>query len=103
MVEPVSSNPIRPIGLPAPGRATRPAGQPTPEPSFAATLRQQLEQVSAMQTEAEQGIQDLLSGRTQNITEVFVAARKAEVAFSLLMEIRNKLAEAYTEIKNLRV
>jgi len=56
-----------------------------------------------MDNQAKQGVQDLLTGRSQNITEVFVAARKAEVAFSLLMEIRNKLSDAYTEIKNLRV
>ena len=81
----------------------RPAEQSAPEGGFAATLRRQLEQVSQMQTEAEQGIQDVLTGQTQNVTEVFAAARKAEVAFSLLMELRNKLAEAYTELKRLQV
>ena len=70
---------------------------------FAAALRRQLEQVSRMQTEADQGVQSLLTGESQNITEVFAAARKAQVAFSLLMEIRNKLVDAYTEIRQLRV
>jgi flagellar hook-basal body complex protein FliE len=103
MIDPVSSNPISPVCPPA---STAPASAPTTpsgEASFAAMLRRQLEQVSDMDLQAKQGMQDLLTGRTQNITEVFVAARKAEVAFSLLMEIRNKLSDAYTEIKNLRV
>ena len=56
-----------------------------------------------MQAEAEEGIENLITGRTDNITEVFTAARKAEVAFSLLMEIRNKLVDAYSEVKQLRV
>ena len=103
MVDPISSNPVSPVGPLTPSGPARPTGQPAPESSFADTLRRQLEQVSEIQTQAQQGVQDLLSGRNQNITDVFVAARKAEVAFSLLMEIRNKLSDAYTEIKNLRV
>jgi flagellar hook-basal body complex protein FliE len=103
MIDPLASNPITPLCP-----STGPAPVPTPEApggeaSFAALLRRQLEQVSDMDNQAKQGVQDLLTGRTNNITDVFVAARKAEVAFSLLMEIRNKLSDAYSEIKNLRV
>ncbi|MFH1745714.1 MAG: flagellar hook-basal body complex protein FliE [Planctomycetota bacterium] len=103
MVDPISSNPVGPIGPLAPGSAMRPSAGPDSGSNFAAMLRQQLERVSDMQNEAEQGIQDLLTGRTQNITEVFATARKAEVAFSLLMELRNKLTDAYTELKQMRV
>jgi len=97
-------DPIRPGAVPP----VSPPRPPTPAPTtadenFAALLRRQLEQVSALQSEAERGVQDLLTGKTQDITDVFVVARKAEIAFSLLLEIRNKLLEAYTEIKNLRV
>jgi flagellar hook-basal body complex protein FliE len=102
MVDPLSSNPIRPTGPLGPG-VTPPKQADTPPGEFAAALRAQLERVSEMQTEAQQGVQDLLTGRTQNITDVFATARKAEVAFTLLMEIRNKLSDAYTEMKNLRV
>lgn len=56
-----------------------------------------------MQADADRNVENLLTGETQNITEVFVAARKAQVAFSLLMEIRNKLVDAYTELRQLRV
>ena len=56
-----------------------------------------------MQVEADEGVQSLLTGRTDNITGVLTTARKAEVAFSLLMEIRNKLVDAYSELKQLRV
>ncbi len=73
------------------------------EGDFAAQLRQQLEQVNQMQAEADAGIQQLLTGQTDNITQVLTSTRKAEIAFSLLMEIRNKLVDAYTELKQLRV
>ena len=103
MVDPISSHSVGPAGPLTPTSPIRSTGQPGSESDFAAALREQLEQVSEMQIEAEQGVQNLLTGRTQNITEVFITARKAEVAFSLLMEIRNKLTDAYTEVKNLRV
>lgn len=100
MVDPLSANPLLPVG----------PAQSVPRPSgtgggsdFATQLREQLEQVSRMQAEAEEGIQHLLTGQTDNITGVLATARKAEVAFSLLMEIRNKLVDAYTELRQLRV
>ena len=103
MVDPISPNPLMPRGPvrpgPAPGRPAEAGGGS----DFAAELRQQLEQVSRMQAEADEGVQNLLTGRSDNITEVLTTARKAEVAFSLLMEIRNKLVDAYTELKQLRV
>jgi flagellar hook-basal body complex protein FliE len=48
-------------------------------------------------------VEDLLTGRSDNVVEVFSAVRKADVAFSLLMEIRNKMLDAYTEIQQMRV
>ena len=44
-----------------------------------------------------------MSGKTDNVTEVFAAVNKAGVAFDLLMEIRNKLLDAYQEIKQIRI
>jgi flagellar hook-basal body complex protein FliE len=102
MVDPIApdrlmpSSPVRPAA--APGRSAAAGGS-----DFAAELRQQLEQVSRMQAEADEGVQNLLTGRSDNITGVLTTARKAEVAFSLLMEIRNKLVDAYSELKQLRV
>jgi flagellar hook-basal body complex protein FliE len=103
MVDPVSSSNLTPI---QPSRLAAPAGlgrKTSGDADFATMFRQQLEQVNQMQAEAEEGVQNLLTGRTDSITEVLTTARKAEVAFSLLMEIRNKLVDAYTELKQLRV
>lgn len=71
--------------------------------NFAELLRGQLQQVSRMQSDADSSVQQLLSGQSDSLTGVFVAARKAEVAFTLLMEIRNKLVDAYQELQNMRV
>jgi len=48
-------------------------------------------------------VQKLLTGETDNVAEVFSASKKAGVAFDLLMEIRNKLVDAYNEVQQMRV
>ncbi len=103
MVEPVSLDQWLPIGPARPAAPARPAQGAPGTGDFAAELRRQLEQVNQVQAEADAGIENLLTGRSDNVTEVLAATRKAEVAFSLLMEIRNKLVDAYTELKQLRV
>jgi flagellar hook-basal body complex protein FliE len=103
MVDPISSEHLSPIGPARPAASPSPTESAGGEGDFASQLRQQLDQVSQMQAEADQGIQNLLTGRTDNITEVLTTARKAEIAFSLLMEIRNKLVDAYVELRQLRV
>ncbi len=96
-ITPLHATPLGPLGKPSA------AGGAAEGEDFAGMLRRQLEQVAHMQNEADAGVQKLLTGEAQNMTEVFVAAQKAQVAFSLLMEIRNKLADAYQEIQRLRV
>lgn len=101
MIDPLSTYGVSPIAkpasAPAPGKA-KAGGQ-----DFASVIREQLDSVSKMQTEADANVQKLVTGQSQSVTDVFVATRKAEVAFSLMMEIRNKLVDAYQEIQNLRV
>jgi flagellar hook-basal body complex protein FliE len=103
MIDPVSPEQLGSLGPVHPAGRSQPAGRAAVGADFAALLRRQLEHVSRMQAEADQSVQHLLTGETQNITEVFTTARKADVAFSLLMEIRNKLVNAYDELKNMRV
>lgn len=77
--------------------------QPTSEKDFRSFLIDSLEKVNQLQTEADQGVQKLLTGETDNVAEVFSASKKAGVAFDLLMEIRNKLLDAYNEVQQMRV
>ena len=62
-----------------------------------------LEEVNRLQQEASEGVERLGKGETANMAEVFSAVRKADVAFSMMMEMRNKLVEAYRELQQMRV
>jgi flagellar hook-basal body complex protein FliE len=100
-----------PIQIPTPIQPAKPAapggvpGQPeAPQgKDFKSILIDSLNEVNRLQDEADQGVQRLLTGETDNVAEVLTAVNKAGVAFDLLMEIRNKLTDAYQEIKQMRI
>ena len=70
---------------------------------FKTILLQSLEEVNRLQAEADQGVQALVTGETDNVAEVMAAVNKAGIAFNLLMEVRNQLTDAYREIQQMRV
>jgi flagellar hook-basal body complex protein FliE len=96
-------NPIQTGNLGALAQPIPPRGAAAPGGDFADLLRAQLERVSQAQGEADRGVEKVLTGQTQDFGDVFVAARKAEIAFGLLLEMRNKLVEAYEELRQLRI
>jgi len=59
--------------------------------------------VNRLQNEADAGVQRLLTGESDNVAEVFAASNKAGIAFDLLMEVRNRLVDAYQEIQQMRL
>ncbi len=77
--------------------------QAAPGKDFKTMLLDSIEEVNRLQTEADQGVQRWLTGETDNLAEVLTAVNKSGIAFDLLMEIRNKLTEAYREIQQMRV
>jgi flagellar hook-basal body complex protein FliE len=71
--------------------------------SFADTLKQSIGEVSKLQQDANQAVQDLVSGKTEDVTGVMTAMEKSDIAFKTLLAIRSKLMEAYDEVKNISV
>ena len=71
--------------------------------SFKDVLMKNLTEVNQLQQDADKQVEDFVSGKTQNMSEVISASQKASTAFSMLTQIRNKLQDAYDEVKNLRI
>ena len=71
--------------------------------SFADTLAQSLDKVNSLQKEADVAIQDFVTGDTRNIHETMIAVGKADLAFRLTMQVRNKMVEAYQEVMRMQV
>ncbi len=70
-------------------------GQPKGETSFADTLKQALGEASALQENAQDAIAAFVSGKPVELHQVMAAAEEAGLALEMLIEIRNKLTEAY--------
>jgi|Deesub1362B_J571_1020462.scaffolds.fasta_scaffold04270_5 flagellar hook-basal body complex protein FliE len=87
----------------ATGTQKRDSGKPQEKPDFVETLKKFMSEVNSLQKEAGESIQRLASGDINNIHEVMVAIEKASVSFELMMEIRNKVLEAYREVMRMQV
>jgi flagellar hook-basal body complex protein FliE len=71
--------------------------------SFQNWLLDQVGEVNQLQHQAEFGIHQLLTGEDVNSAEVLTGVQKADMAFRLLVQIRNKLLQAYEELNAMRV
>jgi flagellar hook-basal body complex protein FliE len=72
-------------------------------PSFKDVLVDSIQQVNSMQLEADQAVETMFTGGDINPAEVLTAVQKADLAFRLTMQMRNKLMEVYQEIKDIRI
>jgi flagellar hook-basal body complex protein FliE len=91
----VAGGGVSPVGKSAVG--------PAPATSFADMLKDGINEVARLQQDASQAVEDLATGRTENVTGVMTAMEKADLAFKTLLAIRGKLMEAYEEIRNISV
>ena len=66
--------------------------------SFNDILRSLVDEVDTLQKSADASIQGLVTGETTDVHDVTVKMEEAGVAFELMMEIRNKLVDAYQQI-----
>ncbi len=71
--------------------------------SFQDFLVNSIQEVNSAQNQADQAVESLFTGGEVNPAEVLTAVKKADLAFRMLMQIRNKLVQAYEEVKNIRV
>jgi flagellar hook-basal body complex protein FliE len=77
--------------------------QKTEAASFAETLKKSISEVNKLQQVADQKIEELITGKTDNIAEVMIAKEQADVALRLMVQVRNKVLETYQEMMRMQV
>ena len=85
-------------GVGAGGKAAEPTGK-----SFADVLKDSIGEVSRLQQDASKAVNDLATGKSEDVTGVMTAMEKSDLAFKTLLAIRAKLMDAYDEIKGMSV
>ncbi len=72
-------------------------------PGFRQLLNEQIEKVNQLQRDATEAIEDLSVGKRDDIESVLIATQKADMAFKLLLQVRNKVIDAYDEVRQMRI
>ncbi len=77
------------------------AESPPPDVSFKDVLTKSLQEVNALQKEADAAIQQVTTGAREDYAGVIDAVQKADIAFKTLMQVRSRLIDAYQEFSRL--
>ena len=80
----------------------RVGGSKAGEGGFASALASAVEQVEDLHTSAQSEVANTLQNGGQDLHNVMIAVEKADVAFQLMMQVRNKIVSAYQEISRLQ-
>ena len=80
-------------------RAARESGSA----SFGRMLARSLNEVNQLHAAADDAVQNLAAGKQKDIHQTMIALEKADVAFQLLMQVRNKIISAYETIMRMQV
>ncbi len=71
--------------------------------SFAGTLKAAIKNVDSLQKEADIKMQKLATGQSTDIHGTMIASEKAEIALKFMVQVRNKIIDAYHEIMKMQV
>ncbi len=103
-------NPVASVGhaIPVvrPETVLHPASPPVAAPAgdgFGAMLDQLVDTVATKQAAAGELTRRVLLGESGQLHQSVIAMQEASVAFGLMVEVRNKLVEAYQELMRLQV
>jgi len=71
--------------------------------NFLELISQGVGKVNEMQQSSTREVERMLSGEDVESAEVYSGLQKADMAFRLLVQVRNKLMQAYEEINSIRI
>ena len=80
-----------------------PQSSETSSTSFADTLHQAIGKVNQLHQDSDKAMQNLATGRSENIADVMIAAEKADIALKVMVQVRNKIIDAYQEMMRMQV
>jgi flagellar hook-basal body complex protein FliE len=98
---------IHPLGTlspsaPLPSLAARPTTA-TPADGFGRVLQGLLAENGATQATADAAVRAVATGEAQDLHTVSLAVAQADLSFRLILELRNRLADAVSEVTRMQV
>ncbi len=77
-------------------------GRPAESGKFLDTLQQSISQAEGAPGDAAGQVAQLLSGKGADLHSAMIAVEKADLSFQLMMQVRNKIVQAYQQISNMQ-
>lgn len=71
--------------------------------SFIELMQAGVANVNSVQNNAAAQVNNMMTGGDVSEVEVFTSVQKADMAFRMLVQVRNKLMQAYEEINAIRI
>jgi flagellar hook-basal body complex protein FliE len=97
-------NPIDPLkNAGSPQKTTKTQVTGKQYPSFKETLSGVMKEVNDIQHKADKSIEKMVAGEITDVHQVMNSVQEAKLAFNMMMEIRNKVMEAYQEVMRMRL
>ncbi len=69
---------------------------------FLETLQQSIDRAEGAQGEAATQVAQLLNGKGADLHSAMIAVEKADLSFQLMMQVRNKIVQAYQQISSMQ-
>lgn len=83
------------------GTVNSPAGEASGGAEFMNTLRNAMDQVGQLQNDADAKVSQLLTGNGQDVHSAMIAVEKANLAFEMMVQVRNKIVQAYQQVSGI--
>ncbi|ADU66926.1 flagellar hook-basal body complex subunit FliE [Desulfurispirillum indicum S5] len=89
----------KPTGKPE-ATSAQPSGEQT---QFSEFLKSSLKEVNTAQKDADRAIEELIAGESKDIHTTMIKMQQADVSLKMMMQVRNKIMDAYQEVMRTQV
>jgi flagellar hook-basal body complex protein FliE len=100
---PTAPNSIPPIAAAPSPDAIRPAGESASGGGFQEVFASAVRQVESMGQDASASVERFLAGDGEDLHTTVLATQRAELAFEMFQQVRNKVVNAYQEIMRMQM
>ena len=97
MIDPIRLEPFKLTG----GLSSPAAANEGTSPPFTDVLKDSMMRVNDLQVQSDNLVQRLALGEVEDISEVSIAVEKAELALRMMVQIRDKMLDAYQQISRM--
>jgi len=71
--------------------------------SFGIALKDAISTVNELEKQSNHEIQKLMTGESEDLHNTVIAMQNADLSFQMMMQVRNKIIQAYQEIIRMQI